>query len=296
MNQSLIAFVILLIFYLGVLALMSNPKRVLTGTERYGSRVIVVDSQGNGDQTSIQAALNAAHSQTPAADSRWLVRVAPGDYQEALTLYDYVDLSGMAPGYGCHLQSPSNQPAISVPAECTISNLRISGVNDPLITSGASFGGTLRLVNCLADYGDEEVTLIQALSGVIEVFGCVLKTGGKVVYVTTGTVRAWDSVLSHYNDDPGATTEAAVEVGGAATVEFQRCSILNSAVSGGAAVRITSAPGSAIFHHCLLRKASGSYSIDTTVSPAVYLGACVANAAIHPAITGAHDLQVDAGF
>lgn len=296
MSYSLTAFIILLLFYLGVLAIMSDPQRVLTGTEHYGSRAVIVDAQGNGNYTTIQAALNAAHSQSPASDARWLVRVAPGDYQESLTLYDYIDITGMAPGYTAHLVSPSNQAAISNGAETTISNLRISGVNDPLIQTGASFSGTMRFINCITDYGDEEVTLLQAVSGSVEIRGCSFKTGGKTIYVTAGTVKAYDSVLHHYNDDAGATAEATIEIAGTATLDIHRCSILNSALSGGAAIKITAAPASARFHHCLFRKASGSYSIDTSVTPTVHLGACTANAGIHTSISGTHDLQTDSNY
>ena len=73
-SENLIAFLALLLFFLGVLKLMSNPKRVLNGTEKYGSRALLVDAQGEGQFTTIQAALDAAYSQTPAADARWLVR------------------------------------------------------------------------------------------------------------------------------------------------------------------------------------------------------------------------------
>lgn len=295
-SENLIAFLALLLFFLGVLKLMSNPKRVLNGTEKYGSRALLVDAQGEGQFTTIQAALDAAYSQTPAADARWLVLVAPGEYQEALTPYDYVDIAGLGAGGSAHLVSPSNQPAVTNAAACTISNLRISGENDPLISCGGSFTGTMHFVNCTSDYTDPEVTLLQCLSGTFVLRGCSFQAGGKVLYLTAGTARACDCTLAHYNSDGGATTEPAIEIAGAGTIELQGCRVLNSAVSGGAAVRITSASTSAVYHHCLFRKASGSYSIDTTVTPAVYIGACTANAALNPSITGTHDLQVDGGF
>ena len=53
------------------------PERILPASSRLGTQTLVVDSQGDGDYTSIQAALNAAANYA-SADSRWLVRVAPG--------------------------------------------------------------------------------------------------------------------------------------------------------------------------------------------------------------------------
>lgn len=296
MSEALIAFIILLLFYLGVLTIMSNPKRVLPGTDQYGSRRLVVDALGNGDYTTIQAALEAAYSQTPADDSRWLVQVAPGDYQESLTLYDYIDIAGMAPGYGAHLVSPSNQAAVCSAAVCTLSNLRFSGSNDPIIQSGASFGGEMQFTGCLADYDDPEVTLIQLQSGTFTLVGCRFKVGGRAAYVTGGTLQVEHCTLEHSHSDSGATTEPVIEIAGPAALECQGSRVVNSAASGGAAVMISSTPSSARLHHCLLRKASGSYSIDTSTSPTVYLGACTANAGLNPSIGGTHDLQVDMSF
>jgi pectin methylesterase-like acyl-CoA thioesterase len=102
-----------------------SADRVLTGTEQYGSQIIISDAQGNGDYITIQASIDAAQAQTPAADSRWLVQIMPGEYQETLTLYEYIDTSGMGAGYSSHLSSLNNQAAIANGAECTISVLMI---------------------------------------------------------------------------------------------------------------------------------------------------------------------------
>jgi hypothetical protein len=281
MSESLTAFIILLLFYLGVLTIMSNPKRVLPGTDQYGSRRLFVDPLGNGDYTTIQAALEAAQGQAPADDSRWLVQVAPGDYPEALTLYNYIDIAGLAPGCCAHLVSPSNQAAVGNAAVCTLSNLRFSGLNDPIIQSGTSFSGEMQFIGCLADYDDPEVTLIQLQSGTFTLVGCRFKTGGRAAYVTGGTLQAEYCTLEHSHTDGDATTEPVIEIAGAAALECQGSRVVNSAASGGAAVMISSAPASIRLHHCLLRKASGSYSIDTSTSPTIYLGACTANAGLN---------------
>lgn len=293
---ALAAFSSFLFFLLSIYLIyaMTLPDRIITGTENYGSRVITVDSLGNSDYTTIQAALNAAQSQTPAANSRWLVQVMPGEYQESLTLYDYIDVAGMGAGYSSHLHSLSNQAAITNGAECTISNLRISGENDPVIQAGASHTGVMRFVNIVSNNDYDEVILFQLVSGTVEVIGSQLISQGRIFYITTGTLKTYDSTFIRDGDE----SEPPLEIAGAATVEAQRSSFLNTGSGGGAAVKITTGtPTSVIFHHSLFRLASGTYSIDgTSGTPAIYLAGCMANAAIDTDFTGTHDIQVDSNF
>jgi hypothetical protein len=270
--------------------------RILTGTEKFGTRALVVDAQGNGHYTTIQDAIDAAYSQAPASDARWLVRVAPGEYTESLTLYDYIDLVGLAPGYTAQLKCPASQPAIANFAECTVSNLRIGGDYDNLISSGGSTG-TIRFTNIMVDLeAGENGNVLQILSGAVELWSSYISTQQRAVYITTGSLYAYHSILREFNTDGDLDEYAVVDVDGAATIELQHTAILNEAGSGGAAVLIQAAPTLMRFYNCLFRKASGTESIATTVTPAVYLANCAANAAIDAAITGTHDLQVDANF
>ena len=293
---ALSAFTIFLFFLLSIYLVyaMTQPDRIITGSEDYGSRVITADGLGNGDYTTIQEAINAAQSQTPASDSRWLVLVAPGEYAESLTLYDYIDLAGMGAGYSSHLLSLSNQAAITNGAEVTISNLRISGENDPVIQTGAVFSGVMRFKNVVSDNDHDEVNLFQLVSGTVEIINSQLISQGRIFYITTGTLKTYDSTFIR----DGAENEPPLEIAGAATVEAQRSSFLNTGSGGGAAVKITTGtPTSVIFHHSLFRLASGTYSIDgTSGTPAIYLAGCMANAAIYTDFTGTHDIQVDANF
>lgn len=283
----------ILILILGVFT-MTLPDRVLTGTESYGSRVMTADGLGNGDYTTIQAAIDAAQAETPAADSRWLVRVAPGEYQESLTLYDYVDIAGFGAGYSSHLYSPAAQAAITNGAEITISNMRISGANDPVIQTGASHTSVMRFVNIVSDNDYDEVNLFQLVSGTVAIFNSDIISQGRIFYITTGTLKTYDSTFTR----DGGENEPPLEIAGAATVEAHRCSFLNTGGGGGAAVKITTdSPASIILHHSLFRKASGTYSIDgTSGTPAIYLASCVANAAIDTDFTGTADIQVDANY
>jgi len=292
---AFLAFISLLLFFAFVSGVFYlTAKRVLTGPEQYGSRIIIVDAQGNGDHITIQAAIDAAQAQTPATDSRWLVLVAPGEYQEALTLYDYVDVAGYAPGYSVNLISPSNQQAITNFAEVTISNLNITGVNNPLISSGASAAGkTTRFVNCTSTIDDQEIILFQMTTGTLIIIDSHFLASGRVIYITGGAVYIYDSDLTR----DGAETGYPIELNAAATLEAYRSSFINIGAGGGSAIYIhTATPTSVILHNCLFRKASGTESISTNISPTIYLAACVANAALDAAILGTHDIQIDSNY
>jgi len=289
----------ILTFLLGVLTHMSNPKRVLQGPEQYGTRLINVDSQGNGDYTTIQAAIDAAHSQSPGADSRWLIRVAPGEYTESLTLHDYIDICGYAPGQAAYLITPAAQPAIANAAECTISNLRIGGDNDPVIQTGAGFSGVMKLVHLTVMESDASLTFLQLTCGSVEIWHSDIRFGGRVAYLTAGTLVTHSSRLHQDNTDSGGDTYSVISLNDASAVfEANFCEISNQAItgSGGAAVGIYNASASVRLHSCVLRKASGTYSITTNTTPTIYLANCAANAAINPAITGSHDIQVDPNY
>ena len=106
------------------------PYRVIPGGAS-SSRMYLVDAGGNGDHQTIQAAFNAAHAQAPSAAERWLVLVGPGIYPESLTLYDYVDVSGLAPGPAAIVQAPPGYSAVATPASCWLSNLRSEALQTP---------------------------------------------------------------------------------------------------------------------------------------------------------------------
>ena len=268
--------------------------RILPGIEVYGARYFVVDASGNGDYTTIQEGINQAQTQTPAADSRWLIRIQAGTYQESLTLYNYIDLAGYGYGHTTQLVTPAAAPAITNGAECTISNLNITGENDPVIQTGDSFTGSMRFVNCVSDNDYDEVILFQLVTGTVEISSCFFVSQGRIFYISTGALNTYRSIFIR----DGAESEPPLEIAGAGTVEAHRSSFLNTGAGGGAALLVsTSSPTSVILHHCLFRKASGTYSIDgSSGTPAIYLAVCVANAAIDTAFTGTHDVQVDSNY
>ena len=112
--------------------------RVLAAAVTAPGRIIVVDLLGQGDYQTIQEAIDAAQAESPSNTEQWLVLVGPGVYAETLTLYDYVHVAGFAPGPTA-LIKPSGASAIANGAECTLSNLALSGDSSPLITTGVSW-------------------------------------------------------------------------------------------------------------------------------------------------------------
>lgn len=254
------------------------PYRVLPGGAS-SSRVYLVDAGGNGDHQTIQAALNAAHAQSPSEHQRWLVLAGPGVYTESLHLYDYVDLAGLAPGPSAIVQAPQGYPAIAVPATCWLSNLRLAGESDPILQVNLD-GLELTLDNLVICQSTPSVTGLKlSAESRVSLRQCDLQSGGHAVRLGAGTLQAVNSRLAHQHAVSGAPTEYAVLVD-AGTLNLDKCVIENLAPAG-AGVYFSANPALARLIHCTVRKASGSYSVDAGVSCAsASVLACALNATV----------------
>ncbi len=270
------------------------PYRVLPGGAS-SSRVYLVDGGGNGDYQSIQAALNAAHAQSPSASNRWLVLVGPGSYSESLVLYDHVDLSGMAPGPAAVITAPEGYSAISTPASAWLSNLRLSGASDPVLLLNSA-GIELHLDTLVIDESDVGVDGIKVSAACSLVMRhCDIQAGGEALRVGGGSVDAYHSRFCHAHNDSGAGTEYAVRIDGGSLV-MQHC-VLENLSPAGAGVYFSADPTSAKLLHCTVRKASGSYAVQAAVSaPSAAVYGCCLNAAVDPNVGTALGNTVDAGI
>lgn len=257
-------------------------SRILVAGGTSPGRVLVVDPLGNGDYTTIQAAINTANGQSPTAAAQWLILVAPGDYDESLTLYDYVNVAGLAPDKAAFV-SPTGSPAIATAATCTVSNLRVAGDTAPILRANVA-GKTLRLVNLILEEDDAEVDGLVVSTGTVELYDCHLQAGGPALAITGGTVRVYGSLLRHSHGSALAATEGAVEIGGG-TVEVVR-SILENTAPIGPALEFTAAPTSARLLQCILRPVSGSNAIDADVAVTVTIAGCLGTAGIHANVSG----------
>ena len=149
--------------------------RILPGSSLLGTQTLLVDAQGDGDTTSIQEALNAAAA-FASASRRWSVRVAPGTYNEQITLKDYVDLLGLGPRRAVRFKRSSGA-LIAAPATCTVSNLWLE-TGAPVLSLGAAFGGILELDGVIIDQAALDVQSIQVAGGTLRLSCCLLAAGG----------------------------------------------------------------------------------------------------------------------
>lgn len=258
------------------------PYRVLPGGAS-SSRVYLVDGGGNGDHATIQAALNAAYAQSPSADNRWLVLVGPGSYSESLSLFDFVDLAGLAPGPAAIVNAPAGQPAIASPASCWLSNLRLSGSSSPLLPI-ASAGWSLVLDSIvIAEDSPGLDGILLSADSVLTLRRCDLQTGGDTLAISAGTLRVEGTRLAHFHTNPTAPTEYPLVISGGDAL-FDHC-VLENLGYAGSGVHFIADPKNARLLQCTIRKASGAYAISAAVACAsASVIACVLNAAIDATI------------
>ncbi|MCZ7568970.1 MAG: hypothetical protein M5U01_10340 [Ardenticatenaceae bacterium] len=265
-------------------------SRILVAGGTSPGRVLVVDPLGNADYTTIQAAINAANGQSPTAAAQWLILVAPGRYEESLTLYDYVNVAGLAPDKAAFLDA-TGSPAIATAATCTVSHLRVAGDTAPIVRANVA-GKTLRLVNVIMEEDDAEVDGLAISTGTVELYDCHLQAGGPALAISGGTARVSGSLLRHTHGSVLAATEGALEVGGG-TVELVRCVLENTAPAG-PAVDFTAAPIAAKLLQCILRPVSGANAIDADVAVTAVVAACLGTAGIHANVSGVVSYTEDA--
>ena len=148
----------------------------------------VVVAKAGGDYDSIQDAIDSITDAT--ANKRYAVTVLPGDYAEAVTMKDYVDIIG-----------------------CGRTNSRITGTSGTLLTFPTN-KATIQDMGIYADYGALGATTSAVVSGCADaiMLSCditVTKSSGDYVMhsisITGGSFRMWDSY--HLYSITGATTD-----------------------------------------------------------------------------------------
>jgi len=254
------------------------PYRVIPGGAS-SSRCYLVDGGGNGDYQTIQAAINAAHTQTPTATNRWLVLVGPGTYAESLTLYNYVDVSGLSPGPAAIVVAPTGQYVIATPANCWVSNMKLSGLTDPIILVN-TITGPFVLDSVVMDEYTESITGVKiSADAVVELRSCQIKVGGHGVNITSlgAYLDIINSKIEHFNVS-GAPTEYPLRVQGGYTLVEN--SVLDNLIAG-AGVYFAANPSQAKIINSIIRQAGGGDSVDCAgaTANAVVIG-CLVNGAI----------------
>lgn len=257
--------------------------RILPDSSLRGARTLLVDSQGNGDFTTIQAALNHA-AQYASPQAPWVVRVAPGVYPENLALKDWVDLYGLGPGSASQV-SPSSGSAIVTPATCSVAHLALSSRDAVVALTGPAFIGWLNLLAVTINQSALDIYSLQVEGGRLSLTGCWLAAGGPL-YMGSGWLEAYHSVLVNQALEDGGANMALYIRGG--TLKLVGCQVENRSPAG-YCVYIDQPALSLHANHCLFHCATSTYAIHATLSAGFNLAACAGNAGLHPNLTGFHD-------
>jgi hypothetical protein len=110
----------------------------------FPSNVIIVAKSG-GHFTSVQAAVDSI---TDASDNnRYLVWVAPGNYDEVVTLKDFVGLQGAGENLTKLISSDPNSTALTVPPSSSTRDLTVEAKNRAILTTGGALTNVTAIVN-----------------------------------------------------------------------------------------------------------------------------------------------------
>lgn len=266
-------------------------ERILPTSSLLGTQSLVVDAQGNGDYTTIQAALNAA-APYASASARWTVRVAPGLYQERLTLKDNVDLCGLTPGRAAHLKMDSGA-LISTPASCTLADLWLETADAAVLSLGSAFSGALELYRVIIDQAALDIPAISQAGGSLLISASRLASGG-AVELSGGSLQVYQSILRNQAGyDGGANMVLRLSHG---SLLLAGCLVENVSPAG-YAVYIDNSVTSLKAYHSTLRKVDAGYAIHVSgAARAMTLAGCCGNGPLHPNLTGYHDYSWDAAI
>jgi hypothetical protein len=265
-------------------------SRILSSSSLLGQQTLVVDSQGNGDYTTIQEALNAA-AVYATTTSRWSVRVAPGLYTEQITLKNHVDLVGLAPGRATRLKRATGA-LFAAPASCVVADLWLETVDTPVVTLSTGFTGTLELDNIIIDQTPLDIAPIQVAGGTIKINRSNISSGG-YFDLSGGTLEAHHSVIRNQAATDGGQNMALYIQGGSLLLTH---SLIENISPAGYCVVIDGAVTSLKALHSTFRKSDSTDSIYVTGSTTrnFILAQCCGNGTLDAHCGGYHDYVSDA--
>ena len=267
-------------------------SRILPSSYLLGQQTLLVDAQGNGDYTTIQAALNAA-AVYATVTSRWSVRVAPGLYTEQITLKDYVDLTGLGPGRATRLKRSSGN-LFAAPASCVVANLWLETVDAPVVSTGGAFAGTLELDDVIVDQTVLDVASIQVASGTIIVNRSNLSCGG-YLDLSAGTLKVHHSIIRNQALSDGGANMVLYIQGGTLLLTH---SLLENVSPAGYCVYIDGAVSSLKAFHSTFRKSTSTNAIEVNgaTNRSMVLARCCGNGDHGTYLIGYHDYVYDASI
>jgi len=183
----------------------------------------VVDADGTGDFTTIQAAINAIQaSGTTNAE----VYVRPGTYTENLTLYDNLIITGC--GAYSIITGVHTPPATGA---VFFRDLQLTSATD-IVTSAAAGTARLSFTNCTFNCTNGYVVDCASWTGPVDIYDChTTSTADGCVRIAASTVIISDSLV-------GAGANVLTQVGGTLVIIGSRVSCASN-LSGACAASIT---------------------------------------------------------
>jgi hypothetical protein len=169
------------------------------------SNIIYVARSG-GDHTSIQSAINAAAPHASAINPI-LIKIAPGLYQEQVTLKDYVDIEGS--GLRTAILYTGAGGTVITGAQSEMRNLQVVNINN---ASNPGANAIFQTGNTVA--GSTKLTNVQVIADG--------PADNLAVYVSGGTLLiAWSDVLAALNGSQTTLEAGIFATGGTASVIFK---------------------------------------------------------------------------
>ena len=255
----------------------------------------IVDPSGNGDFTTISAALTAASSgQT--------IFIRPGTYTENLTLKAGVNLCA----FSCDAFTPNvsivGKATMTVAGSCTISGIRLTTNSDFFLAVTGSAASIVTLENCylnvLNNTGISYTSSSASSRVIINRSAYVISLTSITLFSSTG---AGNIVLKYLIADAGSATTVASTISGTNTyIDFcklsfaitstssalfmNNCEISTNLANTTCLTTVTSQ--SASLRNCILSSGTAS-AISIGASTTVEVGNCVIQSSNAAAVTGA---------
>jgi hypothetical protein len=212
----------------------------------------VVDADGTGDFTTVQAALDAANALAPDA----VIYVRPGTYTENLTLYD--GMTVVADGYDSIITGVHTPPAAGTFEFRNISLTSATDIMTSAVAGTAEIAFEGCLLNCTNGYifdcanwtGPLFITLCGTAStadGIARIGAAAVTIGDSQVgagatalAITGGSLTIYDSVITNpittagacaFVANRGAVFNGLITTGGTATTALTNCTLDNGATA-----------------------------------------------------------------
>ena len=200
-------------------------------------RVLWVANAG-GTFASIQAAIDHAAAQGASEFSTWLVKVAPGSYNERVTMKDGVDVEGAGRGLTL-IYSGAAQGTVATGAKAELRRVTVenTGANPhPFVTTAAVWhsGGPSRLVDvALRGWGSAYSVGLFMASGHLSVEGSRIQASGAafadaIVHVPANGRLTLRDVDIGADTSIGQVGQGIVSHGGIVTVDAARIGVFGT--------------------------------------------------------------------